>query len=122
MRVIGFRIAAFGAAAAAAIHLTALTVPVFARSVYVPGYPPWRHALFVLIDGTLAWLLVRRPRWLLWPYLVLTAQVMLGHGVSAWHSWTASGRVAWLDAAAVSGVLLLLVLLVADRRAVPRGL
>jgi hypothetical protein len=122
VREIGFRIAATGAAVAAAIHVAALTIPVFARSAYPPGYPAWRHVLFVLIDTALAWLLVKRPRWLLWPYAVLTAQVMLGHGVHAWRSWTASGRVAWLDAAAVIGVLLILVLLIADRGAAQRGL
>ncbi len=116
VRQAAFRLAALGAAVAVGAHLSALIVSAFARSAYPPGYPPWRHVMFVAIDGTLACLFVTRRRWLVWPYAALTLQVLLGHGVAAWESWARTGHVAWIDAAATIGVPLGLVLLIVDRR------
>ena len=115
LRLLAFRIAAAGAVAAVAIHLTALIIPAFAAAVY-PGYPAWRHGVFVAIDATVAWLFVRRPAWFVWAFAVLTVQVLYSHGGSALASWQASGRVAWIDALALAAVPLGLVLLVADYR------
>ena len=51
------------------------------------------HVLFILIDGNLVWLLLRPPMWLVWPYAVLTLQVLNGHGRSAWEQWHEAGRI-----------------------------
>jgi hypothetical protein len=110
-----FRVAALCAVIATAVHLAALTVPSFARSAYPPGYPSWRHALFVVIDAALAWSFWTRTRWLIGPYAVLTVQVMAGHGAAAWRSWSSAGHVAWIDLLAVVAVPLGLVLLIVDR-------
>jgi hypothetical protein len=118
---LAFSIAAIGALAAAAIHATALAVPAFAAAAYPPAYPLWRHALFVAIDLILAALFVRRPRWFVWAYAVLTVQVIAGHGGAAWASWHRDGRISWIDAAALVAVPLALVLLVMDRRTTPEA-
>ena len=115
-RTRAFRVAAAAAATAAAYHATAIAVPAFARIAYPPGYPTWRHVVFVLIDANLAWLLLRRPIWLIWPYSVLTAQVIYSHGGWAWRLWHAHGRIDPISVAMVIGVPLVLGLLVADRR------
>jgi hypothetical protein len=114
------RIAALGALVAAAIHAAALTVPAVA-ALYPATYPAWRHALFVAIDLTLAVLFLRRPRWFVWVYAVVTAQVLAGHGRAAWTSWQSGGHVQLLDVLAIVAVPIGLVLLVIDRRARSRN-
>jgi hypothetical protein len=111
-----FRLAAAGAVVAVAIHAAALLVPAFAAASYPPGYPAWRHGVFIAIDATAAVLFLVRPRWFTWAYALLTAQVIYSHGGPAWTSWQRDGQVAWIDAAALVAIPLALVLLVVDRR------
>jgi len=78
-------------------------------------YPPLRHVAFVIADVLGASLFLSRPRWFLWPYLVLTLQVLQGHGVRAWRTWTLERRINWIDAITVLVVLFGLILLLLDR-------
>ena len=78
-------------------------------------YPPLRHVTFVIVDGLGAFLFLSRPRWFIWPYLVLTLQVLQGHGVRAWQTWVQEHQLNWIDAITVSGILLGLTLLLLDR-------
>lgn len=113
--ILAFRMAALGAMVAAAIHLAALVLPAFAAANY-PGYPAWRHGVFITINLSAAWLFLRRPAWFVWAYAVLTAQVIYSHGGSAWTTWHRDGRVTWIDAAALVAIPLALALLMADYR------
>jgi hypothetical protein len=110
-----FRLASAGALVAVAIHLAALLSPGFAAALYPPGYPAWRHAIFVAIDLAVAGLFVWRPPWFVWAFAALTLQVFYGHGRQALASWQRDGDIAWLDAAALVGAGLALVLLIAER-------
>ena len=56
-----------------------------------------------------------RPRWLIWPYLLLTLQVMQGHGVRAWQTLVDEHQINWIDAITVLGILLGLITLLIDR-------
>jgi hypothetical protein len=112
---LALRMAAVGALVAATIHASALAVPAVA-ALYPFDYPSLRHVVFVAINLTLAGLFLRRPRWFVWAYAVLTIQVIAGHGGAAWASWHRNGHVALIDAAAIIAVPLALVLLVIDRR------
>lgn len=111
-----FRLAAAAFAFAAAYHTTAIVVPAFARIAYPTTYPLLRHVVFVVIDGSFAWLFLWRPIWLIWPYSVLTIQVINGHGGAAWSMWHHERRVDWISLALVIGVVLGLWLLIADWR------
>jgi hypothetical protein len=113
-RALVFRLAAAGAAVAAGIHAAALAWPAFAGAAYPPAYPAWRHVVFIAIDSAVAWLFLRRPRWFVWVYAVLTAQVLYGHGGAAWTAWQRDGHVSWIDAAAIVAVPLGLAMLVAE--------
>ena len=116
MRIL-LRIAALGAAIATLVHATALALPSVNDFLYSPAYPWWRHIIFIGINGTLAWLLPRPPSWLVWPYAVLTLQVLFSHGLGGWQNWIRTGRINWLDPVSVVLVpALLLVLVVADHR------
>jgi hypothetical protein len=106
---------ATGFAAAALYHLAALAIPAFAEIAYPPMYPPLRHVTFVIVDSLGAFLCLSPPRWLIWPYLVLTVQVLQGHGVRGWRTWVQEHQINWIDAITVLGVLLGLVLLLLDR-------
>jgi hypothetical protein len=83
---IRFRVMAAGFATAALYHLAALTIPAFAKIAYAPTYPPLRHIIFILVDGAAAYLMLLRPRWFIWLYLALTAQVIRGRGGRAWQT------------------------------------
>jgi len=115
-RDLAFRLAAAGGVVAAGIHAAALAVPAFGRAAYSPTYQAWRHVVFVMIDATVAWLFLRRPRWFVWAYGVLTLQVLCSHGGSAWASWDHHGRVPWIDILALVAIPIALGLLVVDYR------
>jgi hypothetical protein len=106
---------AAGCAAAAVYHIAALTVPAFAKIAYSPNYPPLRHITFVIVDSLASFLFLSRPRWFIWPYMVLTVQILQGHGWHGWRTWVESHQLNWIDAIVVSGALLGLVLLLFDR-------
>ena len=110
-----FRLVAAGFALAALYHIAALSSPGFAKMAYSPMYPTLRHVTFVVVDSLGAVLFLRRPRWLIWPYLVLTLQVLQGHGVRGWQTLVREHRINWVDAITVSCVLLGLILLLIER-------
>jgi hypothetical protein len=122
VRDIALRVAAVGSLVAALYHATALVVPAFAAVAYPPDYPAIRHIVFIAIDGSFAWLLIRRPPWLVWPYLILAIQVLSGHGRSAWEQWQTQRTIDWVSVFVSIGVPLTLALLIADRRSRPKGL
>jgi len=110
-----FRLMAASFAAAALYHLTALTIPAFARVSYSPTYPVWRHLTFILVDGSAAYFMLRRLPWFIWAYLVLTIQVLQGHGLRLWQVWFGQHRIQWIDLITVLGTLLGLLFLYWDR-------
>jgi hypothetical protein len=85
---IRFRVMAVGFAGTALYLLAALAVPAFAKIAYAPAYPPLRQIVFILFDGSAAYLMLSRPPWFIWLYLVLTAQVIQGRGGRAWQTWS----------------------------------
>jgi hypothetical protein len=119
VRVLALRLAAFATAIAAGYHAAALSVPAFAAITYPPDYPAIRHVVFIVIDGTVAWLLLRRPWWLVWAYAVLTIQVLNGHGRAAWLAWRRAEGVHVVDVCVSLGVVATLLLLIAERRQRP---
>lgn len=112
---IAFRFLATGFALAALYHLAALAIPAFGRIVYPPTYPAARHMVFVIVNSVAAVLFLLRPRWFVWPYLVLTVQSLQGHGLRAWRALVLHRQVNWIDGIAVFGVLLGLAVLILDR-------
>ena len=112
---IPFRFMAAGFAVAALYHLAALGIPAFAKIAYPPMYPTLRHVTFVIVDSLGALFFLLRPRWFIWPYLVLTLQVLQGHGVRAWQTWVQEHQLNWIDAITVLGIVLGLILLLIDR-------
>ena len=114
-----FRLAAIAFVCAAVYHFVAAVYPAIEKVVYgagwLPGYPRWRHLMWVGIFPTVAGLLLWRPRWLVWPYLVLVLQQLHGHGGNVVRLWEQSGRISWTDAGVLTGEFLLLGLLLVDR-------
>jgi hypothetical protein len=115
-----FRFMAAGCAGAALYHLTALLIPAFAKIAYPLTYPTLRHITFIMLDGLAALLFLLRPRWFIWPYLVLTVQVLQGHAVRGYQNWVQKHQLNWIDTITVFGVFMGLVLLVLDRRLVQK--
>jgi len=110
------RLASAGAVVATLIHVTALAVPSFNELIYSATYPWWRHVIFIGINATLAWLLPNPPSWFVWPYAVLTLQVLQSHGLGGFREWQRTGRANWIDVVSVIAVPLLLAVLVVERR------
>jgi hypothetical protein len=102
--------------AAALYHSVAVVIPAFGRYAYPSTYPLWRHVGFIAINVTLGSMLIARSNFLLWAFVLLTAQIYSGHGVSLWAAWTREGRIALIDLISVIGSTAIVVLLVIDRR------
>jgi hypothetical protein len=96
--------------AAAIYHLIAVVVP----GLSIPG-AHWRHALFVGIDFLFAGLLLWRPRWLVFPFFVLTLWSLYSHGAHAWNWWHFERRVDWLSLGVVIVLPLMLTILILER-------
>jgi hypothetical protein len=111
-----FRVSAVGAVIAAMFHAAAMLSPAIARLEYSPTYPAARHVVFIIIDLALGWLLLRRPRWLVWAFAVLTLQQLNGHGRGAWTLWTEHRRIDWISVVVSVFALAVLALLIIDRR------
>jgi peptidoglycan/LPS O-acetylase OafA/YrhL len=97
-------------------HAAALSIPAFTKAAYPATYPPLRHVAFIMVNSLAAFLFLKRPRWLIWPYMVLTAQVLQGHGVRLRQTWVDAHKINWIDVIVVCGVLLGLVLLLQERK------
>lgn len=115
-RQLAFHLAAAACAFAAAFHLAAMAVPAFSGMAYPASYPLWRHVGFFIVDASFAWLFLLRPRWLFAPYVVLTLQVVNGHGRAARSLWRDAGKADWISIVSVIGVVLGLGLLTLDWR------
>jgi hypothetical protein len=105
---------AVGCAVAALYHVAALAIPAFGKMAYAATYPPLRHIAFIILDSLTSLLFLSRPRWFIWPYLLLTVQILQGHGVRGWQTWVGKNQVNWIDAITVFGALLGLALLALD--------
>lgn len=85
-----FRIVGVGFAGAAVFHAAAIVHPGIAE----PS-PPWRHGLFVLINGLVAVGFFLRPVAFAWLLSVLTVQQLYSHGTYGWQVLTTEGRLDW---------------------------
>ena len=94
---------------AAIYHLVAAAAP----ALGIRG-EQWRHVLFVGIDLTFAWLLLRRPWWLAFPFALLTLHSLRSHGRGAWNQWQTAGRVDWISVGVVVVLPVILALVVRD--------
>lgn len=52
-----------------------------------PDYSAWRDPAFALIDATIAWVALRRPRWLFFCLLAFLVEQAVSNGPDAWRSW-----------------------------------
>jgi hypothetical protein len=110
-----FRFVALAFVCAALFHLSALLWPSIAEPV-----PPWRHALFVVINAALALGMRRRPRGFAFVFALFTAQQLWSHGVSGWQVWRDEQRVDWASLVTLLFLPGVLALLIREARA-PRS-
>jgi len=96
---------------AAAYHAVAFFAP--ASGI---GGTHWRHGCFIAIDLLCAWLILRRPRWFVWAFGLLTLETLWSHGSHAWKSWRVDGRLDWLSFAVLIVVPCTMALLIRDAR------
>ncbi len=96
-------------------HAAALAIPAFAAAAYPTGYPASRHIAFITIDILTAYLFLIRPRWLIWPCLILAAQVFYSHGLHASQVWRQNHRMDWADSVPIAVALYGLTILCLDR-------
>jgi hypothetical protein len=104
-----FRIFAVLFAGAAVYHAVAFFAP--ASGI---GGAHWRHALFIAIDVLCAGFILRRPRWFVWAFGLLTLDTLWSHGSHALKLWRVDGRLDWLSFAVLVVVPWALALLIRD--------
>jgi hypothetical protein len=98
--------------AGATFHVAALLHP----EVADPS-PPWRHALFLVINLGVALGMTWRPRGFALAVALLTAQQVWSHGVTAAQVWRDERRIDGASAVVVVGMPVVLALLIVDARA-----
>jgi len=114
-----FRIVAVLFAGAAVYHAVAFIDPAFSD-----GGAHWRHALFIAIDLLCAGFILRRPRWFVWAFGLVTLDTLWSHGSHALKLWRLDGRLDWLSFAVLVVVPWTQALLIRDaldRRSTPRA-
>jgi hypothetical protein len=104
-----FRTLAVLIAGAAIYHAVAFFDPAFSG-----GGAHWRHAVFFAIDILCAWYILRRPRWFVWAFGLLTLETLWSHGSHAWRLWRGENRLDWLSFAVLIVVPSALALLMRD--------
>lgn len=104
-----FRILALLFAGAAIYHAIAFIAPGFSD-----GGAHGRHAVFFAIDLLCAGYLLRRPRWFVAAFGLLTLQALWSHGSHAWFLWHTQRRQDWLSFAVILVVPFAWALLVED--------
>jgi len=87
-----FRILAVLFVGAAIYHAIA-----FFLSAFSAGGSPWRHGIFCAIDLICAGFLLRRPRWFVTAFGILTLQALNSHGHHAWMLQHEQRRLDWLS-------------------------
>jgi hypothetical protein len=106
-----FVVLALGFAAAALYHAAAIVAPSIAGQS-----PAWRHGLFVLINGLVGLLFLRRPVWFACAFALLATQQLYSHGTAGWSSWSHHHRVDWASVLVVLAMPLVALLLGYDAR------
>lgn len=85
-----FKIAAIFSIISAVYHFTGIFYPVNASS-------PLRHALFVIINLVCFYGFVKRPKYFILLFFILTIQQYTSHGSSLIRQWNNTQTVNWLD-------------------------
>ena len=91
-----FIIIALWLASAAIFHLIGVFDPTLR-----PGYPRWRHALFVGLSVVAIFLVLRRPLIAIPFFAIATIQQLYSHGSNLWETWQEQLPVNWTDIAIV---------------------
>jgi hypothetical protein len=107
----GFRILAVALALVTAFHAAAVVAP----GLGIPG-TRLRHALWVPIAAIGTVLVLRRPRWLVFPFAAVTVFGVYGHLDRLTERWPALDWIAALDLLAIIGLPVALWMLMLDRR------
>ena len=106
-----FRVIAVILVLSAAFHFMAAWVPAFDESIGSSA-PKWRHLVFTGIEGALALLMLRRPRWLPLILLLFLGQQLTTHGVQLGRQLVRDHRIDWMSLvvlAFLTGVLLIVI-------------
>lgn len=96
---------------AAIYHMLAITAP----SLNVTG-TPWRHALFVVINALSVWLILRRGRWSVLFFSLITVEQLFSHGTQTWNRWHIEHRIDWISIGVVIVLFLTVTLLLLDAK------
>ena len=75
------RLTAIGFALGSAAHAASWVALWWGAEWYGPGYLPWRHVIFALVDAATAWISIRHPRWRVFPLAAFFIDQIVEHGV-----------------------------------------
>jgi hypothetical protein len=86
-----FRIIALLFGVAGVYHLVG-----FINPNLVVQSPHWRHGLFIIINLIGVCLILTRPSWIVYPFLLMTIQVIFSHGTRALKWWN-NNKIDWIS-------------------------
>ena len=59
--------------------------------------PIWRHVLFVLVDFYCVYGLLKRPKYFVYFFLIMTIQQYYSHGFQLIENWNAAHKIHWVS-------------------------
>ena len=105
-----YRIFAAIFAGAAVYHMVGAT------GIAFHNVPPWRHAVWVPINGLMAWAFWLARPWLIAPLAAITAWSFYSHGWLAFLEWRETGHFDWLSLGVIVVLPVMLARAICDAR------
>jgi len=90
------RLTAVGFALGSLEHATRFALVLAGVHLAPPDSPAWRDPIFILFDGTVAWVALRRPRWLFFFLLAFLIEQAISHGPGVWRQWADGQSLPWV--------------------------
>jgi hypothetical protein len=100
-----FRLIAAGFLLGATVHGAELVGLTFHHTLR-PDYPAWRHALFVVLEVSIAAIAVTQPNALWVAVVAFLGQQLTTHGVDVWQAWFDRRQIDWLSVVTLAFLVL----------------
>jgi hypothetical protein len=91
------------------VHAAGFVLHKFGVELY-RNYPAWRHPIMVVVDATIAWIAIRRPRWLFAALAGFLLEQIAVNGIPAIVRWRTTGEGPWFVAIYYGAIVLALML------------
>jgi len=104
-----FKFAALLTLGVAVYHVVAIFYP-------LDTSPPWRHAIFIIVSLFCSYGLIKRPKYFVYFFGVLSVQQFYSHGTDFLNKWSDHHKVDWISLGVLIFIPIILYNLIVDAR------